>query len=145
VIDRITAVIVLRPDGAALLQHRDDKPGLRNAGKWAPPGGHLEPGESEIDGARRELQEETDYVARDLKLLCSFQNEIEGWPPYNLTIFWCWYDGVQPVACHEGQALAFIERSAAAAYEIPPYLLDAWDDAIAAANLVPKDMDADHA
>ena len=133
-IDRVGAVIVLRQDGAALLQHRDDKPGLRNAGMWVPPGGHAEVGESILDCARRELREETDYDAADLRFLLTFDDTVEGWPAYRLTIFWCWYDGMQPVACHEGQRLAFIERSMAAIYPIPTHLLNAWDAALAAAG-----------
>jgi 8-oxo-dGTP pyrophosphatase MutT (NUDIX family) len=130
----VGAVIVLRRDGAALLQHRDDKPDLRNAGLWVPPGGHAEVGESILDCARRELREETEYAAEDLQFLLSIDDTVEGWPEYQLTIFWCWYDGIQPVACHEGQALAFIERSMTANYRIPTYLLKAWDAAFAAAG-----------
>ena len=42
--------------------------------------------------------------------------------------------GVQRFACHEGQALAFIERAIAQNYSIPAYLLNAWDAALAAAG-----------
>lgn len=132
--DGVGAVIVLRRDGAALLQHRDDKPGLRNAGMWVPPGGHAEVGESMVDCARRELREETEYDAADLRFLRAFDDAVEGWPAYRLTFFWCWYDGVQFLACHEGQALAFIERATAENYPIPTYLLNVWDAALAAAG-----------
>ena len=128
--DRVAAVLLLRRDGAALLQHRDDKPGLRNAGMWVPPGGHAEPGESMIDCARRELREETEYNASDLRFLWSFDDTAEGWPACHLTFFCCWYDGIQSVACHEGQALAFITRSAAENYPIPTYLFDFWDSVL---------------
>lgn len=132
----VAAVILLRRDGAALLQHRDDKPGLRNAGLWVPPGGHAEVGESMLDCARRELREETDYDAADLRFLLSFDDAVKGWPEYRLTVFWCWYDGIQPVSCHEGQALTFVNRSKAAKYPIPPYLLDVWDAALAASTSI---------
>ena len=75
--DRVAAVILLRHDGAALLQHRDDKPGLRNAGMWVPPGGHAESDELMLDCARRELREETEYDASDLRFLLSFPKEID--------------------------------------------------------------------
>lgn len=135
-IDEVAAVIVIRRDGAALLQHRDDKPNLRNSGMWVPPGGHGEAGESSIDCARRELREETEYDAAELRFLMAFKDAVEGWPEYQLTIFWCWYDEAQPVVCHEGQALAFINRSMAANYPIPVYLLNAWDAALAAAGSI---------
>lgn len=133
-IDRVGAVVLLRHDGAALLQHRDDKPGLRDAGMWVPPGGHADLGESMIECARRELREETAYDAADLLHLMTYDVSTEGWPAYELTIFWGRYDGVQPVVCHEGQALAFIQRGMAAGYQIPNHLLNAWDAAMAAAR-----------
>lgn len=131
--DRVAAILLLRRDGAALLQHRDDKPGLRHAGMWVPPGGHAESGESMLDCARRELREETEYDASDMQLLMSLDDVVEGWPAYRLTIYWCWYDGIQSVACHEGQDLAFVERSAAVNYPIPALVINAWDAALTAA------------
>ena len=129
----VAAVFVLRDDGAALLQHRDDKPGLRHVGKWVPPGGHLDSGESREECARRELREETAYDARVLHWLSSFLDTHDAdWPPYELTIFWTRYDGVQPVRCLEGQALEFIRREDAVRYDIPAYLVREWDAAIAA-------------
>lgn len=134
-VDRVAAVLLLRRDGAALLQHRDDKPGLRHANMWGPPGGHAELGESMDDCAQRELYEETGYDASDLRFLMSRDDIVEGWPMYRLTMFWCRYDGIQPITCHEGQALAFIERSAATDYPIPDFIINAWDAALAAAGI----------
>ena len=42
----VAGVVLLRDDNAALLQLRDNKPGLNAAGLWVFPGGHCEPGES---------------------------------------------------------------------------------------------------
>ena len=133
-VDRVAAIWVLRPDGTALLQHRDDKPGLRHAGMWAPPGGHADPGESMLDCAKRELSEETEYEASDLKFLESAYRHYEDGTAYQVTYYWCWYDEVQPVVCHEGQGLAFVDRSTAETYPIPPHLFDIWDAAVAAAE-----------
>lgn len=132
-IDRVAAVLLLRRDGAALLQHRDDKPSLRHANMWGPPGGHAEPDELISDCARRELREETGYDSPDLRFLMSYDDAVEGWPVYQLTMFWCLYDEIQSIACHEGQNLAFIGRAAAASYPIPTPILGAWDAALAAA------------
>ena len=54
----VAGAILLRSDGAVLLQHRDDIPGISNPGKWSLFGGGMEPGETPADCLLRELQEE---------------------------------------------------------------------------------------
>lgn len=130
---RVGAVVLLRDDGAALLQLRDAKPSLRNAGLWVPPGGHAEPGEAIEACARREFYEETDYRCGQLHWLCTFEDRVEGFPPYALTVFWSRYDGQQRVACREGQALEFVRREEAGGRAMPPYLKQLWNDAYAQA------------
>lgn len=130
----VAAIILLREDGAALLQHRDEKPQIPHAGLWTPPGGHVEPGEALEACARREFQEETAYRLGELHVLVSFiDDNAEGFDPLPLTIFWSVYDGAQAIECHEGQALEFIRREEASRYAIPAYLVDLWDRAVEAA------------
>jgi 8-oxo-dGTP pyrophosphatase MutT (NUDIX family) len=52
------AVIPVRPGGEILLMLRDDRPDLPNANRWATVGGAVEPGETPVEGARREVEEE---------------------------------------------------------------------------------------
>lgn len=128
---RVGGVVLLRADGAALLQHRDDKPGLPHAGLWVFPGGHCEPGELPEHCAHREFLEETGYRCGDLYELETIrQLSVEGFPAIQLTVFWSRYDGVQPVRCLEGQALSFVERPHADRYPMPDYLLRLWDLAL---------------
>lgn len=130
-------VVLLRGDGAALLQHRDERPGLRLRAMWVPPGGHCAEGETSTACARRELQEETGYVAEeaDLEWLATFVDwHSDPADPQVLTIFWAPYDGVQDVQCFEGQAVEFVERARAEALRVPTYLVVLWDAAIAASR-----------
>ena len=138
---RVGGIALLRADGAALLQHRDDKPGLPHAGLWVFPGGHCEPGESIEACAQREFFEETGYRCGALNELHTIRDlSVEGFPPVQLTVFWSRYDGVQPVHCFEGQALSFIERSEAHRHPMPDYLLHLWDMARSKA----ADMSEEH-
>lgn len=54
---RVAGVILYR-GGRVLLQHRDDRPDIRWPGAWAIFGGHVEPGETPEEAARREIEEE---------------------------------------------------------------------------------------
>jgi 8-oxo-dGTP diphosphatase len=56
-----TTAIITDTDGRFLLQHRDDKPGIVNPGKWGSFGGELEPHETPEDGMLRELEEELSW------------------------------------------------------------------------------------
>jgi 8-oxo-dGTP pyrophosphatase MutT (NUDIX family) len=126
----VSAIVLVRNDGAALMQHRDDKPGIPHAGMWTPPGGHVEPGESMEECARREFLEETGYRLGTLYFLDRFLDDgATGFPPLWLTVFWSQYDGRQPIVCREGQALEFIDRHRVSEYAIPQYLIDLWDRA----------------
>jgi 8-oxo-dGTP pyrophosphatase MutT (NUDIX family) len=130
---RVAALYLLRDDGAALLQHRDEKPWIPHAGIWVPPGGHCEPDESMEVCIRREFLEETAYRLDDVHHVTQFLDEhAAGFPPLWLAVFWSRYDGVQPVVCHEGQELKFILREQADRHAVPDYLVDLWDLSLAA-------------
>ncbi len=128
---RIAGVLLLDEDGSALFQHRDDKPGLNHAGRWVPPGGHADPGEDTEACARREFHEETDYVCDELHFLTRFDDRV-GDNIIDLTMFWGRYDGRQAIVCREGQALEFVSREDFEGRDIPPYIVDIWDAALAA-------------
>jgi 8-oxo-dGTP diphosphatase len=124
----VAGVVLLREDGAALLQLRDDKPGLNAAGQWVFPGGHCEPGETLEAAARREFEEETGYRCDALDPITTFEHPSDdGRLTYRLTMFSCAYDGAQPVHCYEGQRVEFVRRDHAAALPMPAYLLPIWD------------------
>ena len=83
----VGAVFLLRYDGALLLQLRDDKPNLRHAGMWVPPGGHIDADESVEEGTLREFLEETDYVCCKINWLQMMEIKHPAWPTYLLGVF----------------------------------------------------------
>ncbi len=130
---RVAGVVLLRePDGAALLQHRDDKPGLPHANLWVPPGGHCEDSEELLACAQREFFEETGYRCSSLRFLVELDvDHVPFSPPIRLTVFWDVYDGRQQIVCNEGQALEFVARAEVSGVAMPEYLVDVWDHALA--------------
>ncbi len=127
---RVAAVVLLKKNGSALFQLRDDKPGLPCAGQWSLPSGRCEDDETLRFCAQRELSEETGYKCKELHELLTLTPGFDGYENYEMTAFWTSYDEVQPVKCFEGQELRFIERSSAASYSIPAFVLPVWDMAI---------------
>ena len=124
-------VLLREPDGAALLQHRDDLPGLPHANLWVPPGGHCEDDETLESCAEREFCEETDYRCRNLRYLTELDvDDVPHSPPFRLAVYWDVYDGCQAVVCREGQALQFVPRSRASQLAVPDYLVELWDRAL---------------
>ena len=123
----VAAVMLFRKDGALLMQHRDDKPGLPYAGQWSIPSGLREPSESPEGCARREMTEETGYQCARLEPLVVMEDRDDTRADYLLTIFLARYDGKQILKCLEGQALEFITRDEAASYRMPPFILNVWD------------------
>jgi 8-oxo-dGTP pyrophosphatase MutT (NUDIX family) len=129
----VCGVIVLRADGAALLQHRDDIPTINDPGLWVFPGGHAEAGESPLEAAVREVEEETCYRAGTPRLLADVPaTELGHAGTYRMVFFWDDYDGRQPVACREGQAVRFVRRAEAESLPRRDYLTRLWDLALAA-------------
>jgi 8-oxo-dGTP diphosphatase len=129
-IRQVVGVVLLRDDGAALLQHRDDISTISDPGLWVFPGGHLEWNETPREGAAREMEEETCYRCDNLRSLIRLAVE-EG----ELLFFWENYDGRQHVACREGQSLEFVDRQKVESLPKQPYLTDVFDLALAARRL----------
>jgi 8-oxo-dGTP pyrophosphatase MutT (NUDIX family) len=126
-IHQVVGVVLLRDDGAALLQHRDNISTISDPGLWVFPGGHLKWGETPRDGAAREMEEETCYRCHNLRPLTRLAIE-EG----TLLFFWENYDCQQAVACREGQALEFVDRRKVESLPKQSYLTDVFDLALAA-------------
>ena len=107
-------VVLVDDAGNVLLQLREDRPDVVYPNVWAIPSGSVEPGESSVDAARRELLEETGYRAGELTYLVTLENG-----PQRAAYFLGHYDGVQPIECYEGQAMRFFALDAALALPSP--------------------------
>ena len=123
----ISAVYLIRDDGFALLQLRDQKVGLRHAGLWVPPGGHLDTGETFHEAALREFLEETAVRCGTLNWIGAVEMVSPPWSPCLLGNFWSRYDGVQTYECREGQDLKFISRHQAKGLPMPSFVIRTWD------------------
>lgn len=129
----VSGVVLLRSDGAALLQLRDDKPGIKDPAIWVVPGGHADPGETPAQAAVREFEEETCYRCSEVRPLAEFSAAELGYTgDYRLVFFWANYDGKQAIECREGQALEFVCRDAVGKLPCRDYLSHVWDLALAA-------------
>jgi 8-oxo-dGTP pyrophosphatase MutT (NUDIX family) len=61
------AALLVTPDGRYLMQLRDPKPTIVLPGHWGLFGGTIEAGETGEDAVRRELREELEYAAREVR------------------------------------------------------------------------------
>jgi 8-oxo-dGTP pyrophosphatase MutT (NUDIX family) len=86
-----------------------------------------------VQGAVREVEEETCYRSANPRLLADFHGNELGYPgDFRMVFFWDEYDGVQPIQCREGQAAGFVARADASRLPARDYLPRIWDLALAA-------------
>jgi 8-oxo-dGTP pyrophosphatase MutT (NUDIX family) len=67
----VTALLV-DPSGRFLLQHRDNRPGIDNPGRWGSFGGAIDRYETPLDGLLRELREEIGWAPARASLFDAF-------------------------------------------------------------------------
>lgn len=130
---QIAAVFIEDSTGRLVLQLRDDKPDIPYPGHWGLWGGRVEAGETPIEGAIREVQEElTLNVAQDA--LRFFRSIVLESPARTWHAFF-WHAGniVDAAIVMEGQRLGhfFVDEIAAGTLEgrpVHPVMLRLLDD-----------------
>ncbi|WP_322796695.1 NUDIX hydrolase [Tepidiforma sp.] len=97
-------ILLIRADGAILLQQRDDAIAPAGYGRWTPPGGGMEPGETPRQTAIREFEEETGVRLERVRFFATVTPaEIPELLPARLHIFYA--DDPVPreaITVHEG-------------------------------------------
>jgi len=118
---RFASVGLVAPGGALLMQERDDDP-ILDPGRWGLPGGHLDDGETFLEGAVRELAEETGVTLPPETLTLVAEARVDHTDVYGshdrMRFFVAGTDlGDADVECREGRQMVFIEGDSVA--ELP--------------------------
>ena len=114
----VALVALVDPRGRVLLQERDEL-APTDPDRWSLVGGGVEAGESALDGARRELLEETGIGCDDLRPLGTrtLPCPVHGSDDFALfTALTTVTD--DEVECHEGRQIVFVERGRIAGLEL---------------------------
>jgi 8-oxo-dGTP pyrophosphatase MutT (NUDIX family) len=110
---RFAGVGLVNRAGAVLMQERDDQP-ILDPGRWGLPGGHLDDGELFVDGAVRELAEETGVTVRPEELTLVAEARVDHTEVYGshdrMRFFVAATDlGDADVDCREGRQMVFVD------------------------------------
>jgi 8-oxo-dGTP diphosphatase len=107
----IAGAVLWHPSGCVLLQHRDDAPGVKDAGKWSLFGGGIEPGEDAETAMLRELDEEIGFRPTRYQPFLTLHSEDAEFHLFLAQI------GVpiEALRLHEGQGFAYLAPAVALA------------------------------
>ncbi|MDP3093366.1 MAG: MFS transporter [bacterium] len=106
---RSAGVVLIRKDGAILMQKRDNKSNIVFPDHWCLPGGKIRIGEIAPEAASRELKQETGYQAKSLSFLTEESYSLPAGGKVTRHIFWAEYDNFQKIKCSEGEKMEFLK------------------------------------
>jgi 8-oxo-dGTP pyrophosphatase MutT (NUDIX family) len=102
-------VVVVNKKGEVLMQHRDNKPTTFWPDYWCYPGGSVEINENFELAAKKELEEETNYITNILYPLVEENYKRTDGEVVRRHIFWTIYDEKQEIKCNEGSEMKFLK------------------------------------
>jgi 8-oxo-dGTP pyrophosphatase MutT (NUDIX family) len=107
---RIASIVVVDPRGWLLLQERDEHPRV-DPEKWSTVGGGVDEGETDEEGALRELEEETGLTGLDLDSLGTFSFYCTGCAEtHEVAVFLAFADLTDAdIDCREGRQIVFVD------------------------------------
>lgn len=117
--------IIRRPDGAVLMQLRDEKPTIAWPGHWSILGGGLEAGESEREAVIREVQEEAGFTLADPALVTRVTDHHGS--GQKLAVYAAEMPDPVQMTLGEGQALRFVTSSERNTLQVPAYIRELLD------------------
>jgi len=107
---RGVGVLLQDLDGRVLMQLRDDVPDIAGPGKWCLFGGHIDPGETILETAIREMEEETGLIIQPRELTPYVVSRSR--PNSNLVYVYRMVRDIKPadIRVGEGAGFAFMTR-----------------------------------
>lgn len=99
--------IILIDGKKALFQLRDKIEGIVYPGYWCIPGGSVDEDSSFLEGAQRELKEETGYISKEPFYFLMDTYQLPDGRIIKRHLFFEDYDGEQEIGCFEGERMEF--------------------------------------
>jgi 8-oxo-dGTP diphosphatase len=103
------SVIIVNKNSEVLMLHRDNNPKIFWPDYWTYIGGDVNENENFETAARRELKEETNYIADILYPLAEEEYTRDDEKAVMRHVFWTMYDEKQEVECLEGKEIKFLK------------------------------------
>ena len=121
-LDKVVAAVILNENEHILLQLRDQKEGIRSAGKWSLPGGFRKQAETSIQAIKREVFEETNLVLTNPLYFANLIDIFEDAPYISIDFYFEKIHFPYELEVNEGQDMKFFNLSDVARLNTNKYI-----------------------